>query len=102
MKKNMLQNMMDKLENQGHDMDSIFFHMDKFCANIDMGPAEQSEAMDFVLRRYLARGSAFDELTLPKNTAMVQPEKSIRKGPLTNDPHIGKEIDPYSMMEVVD
>ena len=102
MKKNMLQNMMDKLENQGHDMDSIFFHMDKFCANIDMGPAEQSKAMDFVLRRYLARGSAFDELTLPKNTAMVQPEKSIRKRPPTKDPHIGKEPDPFAMMEVVD
>ena len=93
---------LDKVLSNFCDMDSLLFHMDKFCANIDMGPAEQSEAMDFVLRRYLARGSAFDELTLPKNTAMVQPEKSIRKRPPTKDPHIGKEPDPFAMMEVVD
>ena len=40
-------------------MDSLLFHMDKFCG-------------------------------------------SIRKRPPTKDPHIGKEPDPFAMMEVVD
>ena len=73
-----------------------------YCADIEMRPAEHRKAMEFVIHRYLAPRFALDELTLTNKVAMVQPEKSIRKGPLTNDPHIGKEPDPYSMMEVVD
>ena len=79
----MLKKRMDKLENQGHDMDSLLYLMDKYCADMDMRPAEQRKAMEFVIQRYLARGFALDEFTLPNKTIMVQPEKSIRKGPPT-------------------
>ena len=83
-------------------MDSLLYLMDKYCADMDMRPTEQREAMEIVIQRYLDHGFALDELTLPIKVTMVQSEKSIRKRLLTNDPHIGNEVNPYSMMEVVD